>query len=226
VVPNDLISQKVAKLFVTGGIRVHEESAEAIQARLINGSRKMTVIPAGFALVENPLILDDTVLATLPKPKLFCLERVEVDAETSPDVLEERLAQLVVKDWLLCPAALKAQMSHKCNLLETQAIFYEGELWLVDGAEQLSASRFEYLTGKATLVVTGALVIDPDVEPKVLADRLAKVHNLGSIKCTPEQKGAIEARLGFKEGMLGAVEEEGQPEEGTRRLGNVNHLVL
>jgi hypothetical protein len=225
-VSNDLLAQKLGKLYVTGGIRVHEENADAIQARLSNGARKMTVIPAGYALVEKPLVLDDTVLEALPASKLFCLERVEIEAATSSEILDERLAEIVAKDLLLCPTGLRGVMSRKCNILETETIFYDGELWLVDGAEELSASRFEYLTGQATLVVTGVLAIDPDLEPKVLADRLAKVHNQGVINCTPEQRGAIQARLGLSEGLLGAEEEEGEPEEGSRRLGNVNHLVL
>jgi hypothetical protein len=225
-VSNDLLAQKLGKLYVTGGIRVHEENADAIQTHLSNGARKMTVVPAGYALVENPLVLDDTVLEALPASKLFCLERVQVEATTSPDVLDTRLAEIVAKDLLLCPSGLRAVMGRKCNILETQTIFYDGELWLVDGAEELSASRFEYLTGKATLVVTGALTLDSDLEPKVLADRLAKVHNQGVIKCTPEQRGAIQARLGLNEGLLGAVGEEGEAEEGIRRLANVNHLVL
>jgi hypothetical protein len=226
IVPNDLLAEKLGKLHVVGGIRVHAANAEAIGARLSNGARKMTIIPEGFALVENPLVLDDTVLEALPADKLFCLERVVVDAATSPELLDERLAQIVAKDLLLCPVGLKGTMSHKCNILETQAIFYEGELWLVEGEEHLSASRFEYLDGKATLVVTGALTIDPDVEPKVLADRLAKVHNQGAIKCAPAQKGAIQARLGLNEGEIKAAREEGELEEGARQVGNVNHLVL
>ena len=225
-VSNDLLAQKLGKLHVTGGIRVHEENADAIQTHLSNGARKMTIIPAGYTLVENPLVLDDTVLEALPAPKLFCLERVEVEAATSPDVLDERLAEIVAKDLLLCPAGLRGVMSRKCNILETQTVFYDGELWLVDGAEELSASRFEYLTGKATLVVTGVLDIDPDLEPKVLADRLAKVHNQGVIRCTPEQRGAIQARLGIREGLLGAEDEERKAGEGARRLANVNHLAL
>ena len=226
VLPSELIEQKLAQLHVTGGIRVHQANAELIQARLANGARKMTTIPEGYVLVANPLVLDDTVLAALPSPNLFCLERVVVDRSASPDLLDERIEQIIVKDVMLCPAALKGVMSRKCNILETRAIFYEGELWLVDGSEELSASRFEYLDGKATLVVTGALAIDEAVEPGVLANRLAQVHNMGAIKCTPEQRGAIQARLGLNEGAIGAGESEREHEEGARYLGNVNHLVL
>lgn len=226
VLPNKLLEQKIARLYVNGGIRVHAANAEYIQATLANGSRKMTIIPEGYALVSKPLVLDDTVLATLPSPNLYCLERVQVDREASAELLDGQLDKVIAKDLLFCPAALKGIMSHKCNLLETRAIFYEGELWLVDGGEQLSASRFEYLEGKATLVVTGALSIDDDVEPGVLASRLAKVHNMGAIKCTSQQRGAIQARLGMNEGVIGAGEKEEEPAEGARYLGNVNHLVL
>ena len=227
VASNELLAAKLASLTVVGGIRVHEENAEVIQSRISNGKRKVTVIPAGFALVSKPLILDDALLQSLPASKLFCVERVVVSRGTSPEMLEERLEQMVVKDTLICPAELKGIVGRKCNLMETEALFYEGELLLVDGAESLSPARFEYLEGQATLVVTGALKIDPDLEPKVLAGRLAKVHNLGAIKCTPAQEGALQARMGVNEGALSASEgEEEEPEDGVRRMGNVNHLVL
>jgi len=226
VLPNELIEQKIAQLHVNGGIRVHQANAELVQARLANGSRKMTIIPEGYTLVSKPLVLDDTMITALPSPNLYCLERVEVDRDASLDLLDERVQQLIAKDLLLCPVAMKGIMSRKCNMLETRAIFYEGELWLVDGSDQLSASRLEYLDGKATLVVTGALSVDQQLEPGVLADRLAKVHNMGAIKCTQQQKGAIQARLGTNEGIIGTSEEDDEPAEGTRHLGNVNHLVL
>jgi hypothetical protein len=49
---------------------------------------------------------------------------------------------------------------------------------------------------------------------------------MGAMKCTPQQKGAIQARLGINEGIIGTSEEEEEPSEGTRYMGNVNHLVL
>lgn len=226
VVSNELLASKLASLYVQSGVRVHEENAEILQARLVNGKRKVTVIPAGFTLVSKSLTLDDTMLEALPASKLFCTERVVISAGTSPELLEERLEKIVVKDALFCPVALRATIGGKCNLLETQAYFYEGELWLVDGAERLGASRFEFLDGQATLVVTGSLNVDPEVEPKVLAQRLAKVHNMGAIKCTPAQEGALQARLGVNEGALLSSAPKEEPEDGIRRLGNMNHLVL
>jgi hypothetical protein len=110
-------------------------------------------------------------------------------------------------------------------------VFYEGELWLVDDERELKASRFDYLEGKATLVVTGEATLEGAIDPKVLADRLAKVHNLGLIRCTPEQMAAIEASLGMRDGDLkdSTVPEEPEPDEeadGVIHIKNANYLTL
>jgi hypothetical protein len=99
----------------------------------------------------------------------------------------------------------------------------------VDGKELLPASRFEYLEGKATLVVLGTLTLATEVEPKVLAARLDKVHNLGKIHCTPEQMGALQARLGLRQGELVDATTKPEPpaeEEGVIRIDNAGHLKL
>jgi hypothetical protein len=132
---------------------------------------------------------------------------------------------------ILCPTALKDVLAKKCNLLENRVVFYEGELWLVDDERELKASRFDYLEGKATLVVTGEATIDGEMDPKVLADRLAKVHNLGLIRCTPEQMAAIEARLGMRDGDLrdSTPSEEPEPDEepdGVTYIKNAACLAL
>ena len=128
------------------------------------------------------------------------------------------------------PAALKSVIYRKCNVLETQVAFYEGELWLIEDEHTLRSSRFEYLEGKATLVVLGELTMAPDVDPKVLGERLATVHNLGKITCTPEQMGVIEARLGLSDGQLvdstptEAASEDTEKED--MGIGNVGYLKL
>ena len=228
VLPNDLLEQKIQRLFVSGGIECHVENAQAIQAHLVNGSGKVKAIPAGFAWVERPLVLDGSLLESLPARKLYCTERVQVEKDVTPSALDEHLDGLASEDMVLCPAALRDVLAHKCNLLENQVIFYEGELWLVDDERDLRASRFDYLEGKATLVVLGELKVDPEIDPQMLAGRLAKVHNLGTIWCTPEQMGAIEARLGLHDGSLQdstVSEEAGEPGE-EHQIGNVNYLAL
>ena len=230
VLPNNLLGEKLKKLFVSGEIMCHEENAQAIQASLaslLNTSGKIKTTPAGYEWVMKPLVLDNVLLAALPVRKLYCAERVQIAAEVEPDTLDKSLEGIVCEAMILCPEPLRRVLTPKCNLLETQVVFYEGELLLVDGESQLRASRFNSLQNKVTLVVFGELTLAPEISAQALKDRLVKVHNLGRIKCTPDQMDVIEARLGLHDGelqdsTLAKETSETAEEEGA----NVNYLAL
>ena len=230
VLPNDLLEQKIKKLFVSEKIKCRQENAPSLQAKLVSGSGKVKAIPAGFELVEKPLLLDSSLLESLPAPKLYCTERVQIDADVSPATLDKNLEALKGEEMILCSETLREVLARKCNLLENRVIFYAGTLWLVEDSTELVASQFEYLEGQATLVVTGELKIAPEIDPKTLASRLAKVHNQGSIWCTPGQKVAIQSRLGLREGAwMDSTKKEEEPEEKGEEgggIGNVNILTL
>jgi hypothetical protein len=147
----------------------------------------------------------------------------QIGQDVTAEMLDQALEKLVVKDVLICPVGLRTTVARKCNLLETKAVFYPGELWLVEGELTLLASRFNYLEGKATLVVQGELTVASEVEPRLLAERLEKVHNFGEIFCTRDQMGALQSRLGINEGEFMDVMAEGE-EPGT--IGNVAYLKL
>jgi len=226
VLPNDLLEKKIHKLFVSDQIVCHQENAQVLQSRLVDGARPIKIIPAGYEWVGRPLVLDRDLLETLSTQKLYCTERVQVEASVTPAELNEHLDAILCEGMLLCPQNLKTVLARKCDLLKTHVLFYEGELWLSDGEDQLRSSRFDYLEGKATLVVDGALTLEPGIEPKLLADRLARVHNFGLIRCTPQQMGAIQARLGTNEGMIQDSTRPEEAEAGENQIGNANYLVL
>jgi hypothetical protein len=227
VLPNDLLKQKIASLRVAGGIRCHEENLRVVMDRLVDKTVKVKTIPAGFVLVERSLLLDGIMLESLPSKKLYCTSQVQIAADVDPASLDESLEKIVSTNMIVCPMALKSVLARKCSLLDTRVVFYEGELWLIDGADTLSPSRFDYLEGQATLVVLGSLKIAPEVDPQVLADRLGKVHNLGVVHCTPQQRGAIQARLGLSDGVLrDSTETEEQEEKSRIAIGNMSYLAL
>jgi hypothetical protein len=227
VASNELIERKIKRLFVMEGIDCHEENAEALEARLVVGSGKLKAIPAGFVVVEKPLHLDADLLDALPARKLLCKETVQIDAGVPAALLDERLDALWAEELILCPAGLKSVLVKKCDLFKNQVVFYEGHLWLVKGESALSASYLDSIEGKLTLVVTGELTIDPALDARTLAERLAKVHNLGEIRCTPEQMGAIQARLGLQDGELVDSSRKEEPkEEDSDFIGNANYLAL
>lgn len=228
VVDNELLTRKIAKLHLIGHILCHEENAQILFSRLDEktGMAKKTVIPTGFELVDSPLVIDADTLGALPGKRLYCTKRVQIGRDVEAQALDRALEQLIVRNMLLYPRSLGEVLNRKAELTGETGLTYEGELWLVEGAEELVASRFEYLEGKATLVVLGELKIDPEIEAKVLAEKLAKVHNKGEISCTRAQMGAIQARLGLNKGELRDSAQETEEEEPKEGIGNVGHLKL
>jgi len=225
VLSNELLAAKLKSIQVFGKVTCREENEATLLPLLdsSSGSYRVTVIPTGFELVKRSLVLDAGMLAHLPGSKLYCLDDLRIAQDVDSASLENNLESLVVNGSLICPAGLRNVVAGKINLLETQAIFYEGELWLVEDELTLKAPRFNYLDGKATLIVYGELTVARDVDPKLLADRLHKVHNYGEIRCTIDQMAAIEARLGVTKGVL--VDIDGVTEEG-EGIGNVAYLKL
>ncbi len=228
VLPDALLAQKISKLYVTGDVKCHEENTQAFQARLMKGSGNVKSIPSGFEWVDGSLHLDGSTLEMWSARKLYCSGRVVMDNDVTPEVLEKGLDALICENTLFAPQALKAVIGRKVDLLKSKVVFYEGELWMVDGEESLTASRFDYQEGKLTLVVDGMLTVAADVDPKLLASRLAKVHVFGMIRCTPAQMGALQARLGIHDGMIDSGMQEPDHEEGENPniIGNANYLAL
>ena len=187
-------------------------------------ARSTNAKPTGNEIVprargREPLAVEQLgalgLLEALPTRKLYCTEVVRVEEDVPAELLDKSIEALIVKEMLICPAALQGVMAKKLDILETEAIFYEGTLWLVDGNVSLSAARLGYLDpeGKTTLIVTGKLKIEPDIAPKGLVERLCKVHNLGRIAGSAEQIAALEFLLGISEGNLKVVSPEKSPEE-------------
>ncbi len=235
VIPTGLLEQKIQKIQVFGGVTCREENAQTLSARLMSktGAPKMTIFPAGFELVEKPLLLNADLLGSLSIQKLYCTDRVQIDRDVDATMLDNSIELLIATDIVLCPVTLKKVLSQKCDLLKTQVIFYEGELLLVEDEHTLLAPSFDYMEDKVTIVVFDVLTISPDIDPKVLFDRLSKVHNLGVIRCTPDQMVVMQAKLGLKDGVLEdstkveedkeAAEEEAKEEQ---VIGNIGHLSL
>jgi hypothetical protein len=223
VLPNDLLEQKIQKAQALDSIRCHEENVEVIRARIADQPVQITTIPTSVELVDRPLVLDNILLESLPARRLYCTDRVPIGPSVDASLLNENLDALISEDIIICPVELSRAISQKCNMLESRVVFYEGELWMVDGETDLQASRFDYLEGKATLIVVGELTIDADVDPRMLSERLAKVHNLGEIRCAPGQTAAIQARLGVSDGEL---VDSTLAEPASDGMGNVGRLAL
>jgi len=223
VVPNDLISRKLREVYVSGSVLCYEENAAAIRKLLTDPSTKVVVIPSGFKLVDRSLDLDRSLLESIPPSKLYCRERVVVRTDVDPSLLDEKLEELSCEELVVVPRGLKEVLSRKCDLLQTEVVFYDGDLLLYEGEDVLRKTRFDHISEKATLFVEGELTIEEDLPADLLTERIAKVHNRGVIRCSPDQLGAIEALLGISDGTLVDVTET---KEKKYWIGNVHYLTL
>ncbi len=201
ILPDALIRQKLRQFAVIGSILCREENSEMLLSRMLSTtlSPSINIIPRGFEWIPGQLALDATLLAVLPSRNLYCSD-LSVDANVPADALDQHVDHFIVTSLLIAPQSLSAVMAKKCNLLSTSYVFYTGELWKFDGEDVLDKERFDYLEGKATLIVTGELMLASDIDPKVIAQRVDKVHNLGEITCTPAQRAALQSRMGRDEG--------------------------
>lgn len=204
----DQLKRKVKSLTVQGSVLVAEENQSVLQAILSGASRRITVVPTGFRHRSGSLTLDAPTLASLDREKVFATGNVIVDAAVTPEDFAHGISGLNAMGIILCPESLQKALASVCDLLENRVVFYRGELWVFDSDQVLRAPRFDYLEGKATMVVTGELTLEPELAPKTLADRFETVHNFGKILCSPDQMGALEARMGIDEGELAVPDEE------------------
>ena len=124
---------------------------------------------------------------------------------------------------LIAPRKLGSVVAKKCNLLHTSHVLYDGELWLYDEEDTLAPERFEYLEGKATIVVTGELTIAPEVSPESLRDKIVALHNYGEIVCTSAQRAILQSRLVVNQGELVDDLSSDAGEEG---IGNAAYFQL
>jgi hypothetical protein len=202
VLPDDLLAQKIAQIHVGDGVTCREENSATLLPRLVHqgGPPHVTVIPAGFELVERPLTLSAALLKAMPARKLYCTELVRVGEDVDTDALDGALDALIAKDIVLCPAALSPVLGQKLDVLETDVLFYEGQLRLIEEGGSLSAASLEHAQEKLAVVVLGALTIDADVPPELLADRVAAVHNRGMIAGTADQVAILQLLQGSGEG--------------------------
>ena len=224
--PTNLLERKLRSLKAHGSVLCSQENASVLRALLQEQLELLKLVPAGFQLVERALAIDSALLRFSAASKLYCSQRMIVDRAVSASEIEQHLEGLRCADLILAPAALRDALAPKCDLINDQVLFYEGELWLEEASSKLTEERFAYLDGVATLFVDAALEIDAGVTPELLAGKLAQVHNFGTITCTPAQMSALRARLGRNEGMFIDSSQPEIDQEDANKIGNIGYLAL
>ena len=227
VLPRDLLTRKIQWLSVSGRVLCYEDDAPLLRSLMPHPSGKFTLLPAGFTVIKRALTLDGTFLRFSGTPKIYVDGRIIVDPSVTAEEIDRNLQELRCARTILAPASLRDSLAPKCDLTRDQVSFYDGTLWLEEGSTDLTTERFAYLDGVATLLVEGVVTIHEAVDPALLIEKLAKVHNSGTIRCTPRQMGALQARMDRNEGALvdSTAAMDRHPHR-PGRIGNIEFLAL
>ncbi len=224
--PADLLARKVLWLSVEGGVRCHEENASFLRALMPDPGGTFTLLPAGFKVIERALAIDSTFLRFGAAPKMYVDGRIIVDPAVTSEEIDRSIRELRCAAMIVASAALRDSLAPKCDLERDQVLFCDGTLWLEEGSTELNAERFAFLEGVATLLVEGELTIDEAIDPEILVEKLAKVHNFGTIRCTPAQMGALRARMDRNSGTLVDSTVAEEEEEESPGINNIGFLAL
>ena len=223
----DLLTLKIQWLSVSGRVLCYEDDAPLLRSLMPHPLGKFTLLPAGFKVIERALTIDSTFLRFSATTKLYVDGRIIVDPSVTAEEVDRYLQELRCAGMILAPASLRDSLAPKCDVERDQVLFYDGTLWMEEGSTELTTERFAYLDGVATLLVEGLVTIHEAVAPALLIERLAKVHNSGTIRCTPPQMGALQARMDRNEGALvdsTVAKEDRKTSRG--RIGNIDYLAL
>lgn len=204
VVDSSLVAQRLARLQVMGKILVHAENEADLVRRLetATGMPKMKVLPEGFEMVERPMHWRASTLAGWSGRRIYSTEAIYISPDVTPDLLDAAVDGIVSEAMVVGPAAAAQLLAAKVDTLRTTTHYYDGALWLVEDETTLRSSRFDLLDGVAALFVTGEVEVDPELDPRILVERLSGVWNWGTITCTPAQMDALEVRMVVGEGEL------------------------
>ena len=224
--PRDLLTLKIQWLSISGRVLCYEDDAPLLRSLRPGRTGKFTVLPAEFKLIERSLTIDSTFLRFSAAPKMYVDGRVTVDPAVTAEEIDRNLQELRCAGMIVAPASLRDSLAPRCDLERDRVLFYDGTPWLEQGSTELTAERFRYVDGVATLIVEGELTIHDAVAPEVLAEGLAKVHNFGTIHCTPAQMGALQARMDRSEGALVDTTAAEDEEEASPGIGNIAFLAL
>lgn len=224
--PADLLARKILWLNVEGAVRCREENARFLRALMPDLEGTFTLLPAGFKVIERALVIDSTFLRFGATPKMYVDGRITVDPAVTAEEMDRNIRELRCSAMIVASAALRDSLAPKCDLERDQVLFYDGTLWLEEGSTELNAERFSFLDGVATLLVEGELTIDEAIDPEVLVEKLAKVHNFGTIRCTPAQMGALRSRMDRNSGTLVDSTIAEEEEEESPGINNIGFLAL
>ncbi|MBI3971158.1 MAG: hypothetical protein HY332_07690 [Chloroflexi bacterium] len=111
---------------------------------------------------------------------------------------------------LFAPKDSEATLSPYVTTLSGRAMYYSGRPRFFEGKDRFARAFFELLEGQTTLVLIGKFVVEPDVPPELLRQKISEIVLAGSLRAPKGLIPVIQVLTTEKLGTIAALEENDQ----------------
>lgn len=185
-------------------ILVSPETADympGIHAKNIN---TVAEIPANVETQTcmSHVTINAAYLSSFPSPRfLLVMGKVIVEPDVTQDLIDAKLAGLVVMGKLVCPEAVAGTLQSKAKLMMADTTTYPSGAVLATNSLTLDDSYLNTLDDGTHLVATGSLRVVDHVTTSLIDRKIHMLHAHGSILCRQEHALVIKSKLARAKSM-------------------------
>jgi hypothetical protein len=141
-------------------------------------------------------------LSGFPSPRfLLVMGRVIVEPDVTQDLIDDKLAGLVVMGKLVCPESVAGTLQSKTKLMMGDTTTYPSGAVLATSSLSLDDDYLNTLDDGTQLVATGSLRVIDHVTTELIERKIHVLHTHGSILCRQEHALVIKSKLARTKSM-------------------------
>jgi len=182
----------------TNVILVSPETAGYLTGIPAKNINTVAEIPADVEIQTcmSHVTVNASYLSSAPSPRfLLVMGRVIVEPDATLELIEAKIAGMVIMGKLICPEAVAGLLQSKAKLLMGSTTTYPEGAVLVANSLVLDDAFLDTLDDGSQLVVTGSLRVVDNVTSELIEQKTQALHAHGSILCRQEHALAIKSKL-------------------------------
>lgn len=200
----DLFKGKISNIEVHGKVFIHEEQESFLYKKMASlTTSPVSVIPAGYDLIEGELRLNSRSIRRFKNKKIMTRKPIVFHADVTREALSNAFSKIHSTSLIICHESIEDIVYELCSLLETEVLSYKESFILIENEEEWSNEQFLALKGPVNFIVRGELILDEDVDPEVLQEKVAVIDLTGEIIVSNKKlKGCIQNLLRLNDGNI------------------------
>ena len=187
------------------------DSQEAMVRKLLKdtGKTQFRITRSDCYTVPSSTLLDPFTLMSIEKPLIFSKGIVILDSEVTQELLEEKNIRFEAKV-VYFPKNLMQTMVSRLEKSSKGMVYDPAKMELITGEQQLTKIRLSHMPENTIMIVTGELMVNSDVSPDELAQKIQYLDNFGEITGSPDAASILQGKLRLNEG---SIESEGSADD-------------